>query len=53
MIGNHFKKKFSKILRQDEWLATLSELEVMDKGQIIRHVLGTQGTLPLSGKALG
>ena len=39
-------------LRRDEWLATLPELEVMHEGQITRHVLGTQGTLPLSGNEL-
>lgn len=35
---------------RDELLATLSEHEVMHEGQIIRHVLGTQGTLPPSWK---
>ena len=34
----------------DALLATLSEHEVMHEGQIIRHVLGKQETLPASWK---
>lgn len=35
---------------RDELLATLAEHEVMHEGQIIRHVYGTEGTLPKSWK---
>ncbi|MDH3644085.1 MAG: hypothetical protein OES38_18415 [Gammaproteobacteria bacterium] len=35
---------------REELLATLAEHEVMHEGQIIRHVYGVEGTLPVSWK---